>query len=395
MRRAAETSTAALIAAAEGLAPLVSAHRAELVRSRDLPAPLAAALEEAGLTRLWLPRALGGAELSPEDYIRVIEAVGRLDGAVGWCAAVAASNARLAGLLAPEVAASMFGPGRGCLVGSGNPVGAATEIPGGGWRVSGRWSYGSFIRHSAWTIGMCTIRETDGAPRRDEAGRPALLAAIVPTESVRIHDNWDAGGLRASGSHDFEMEGLIAPAERTIPMRGFDAAAPIRGPLDALPFITAFAIGITPVALGVARAAIEALMALAGRKTPSGASAPLGEQPGVQADVARAEAELRSARAFLFDAVGEMWQAAQAGNAREVRLRALVRLACWNALRASKQTVTLMYEAAGGSALDERLPFAACLRDVNAAGQHLAFAQRNLEVFGRVFLGMTPGTERF
>jgi alkylation response protein AidB-like acyl-CoA dehydrogenase len=390
-----ETSATALIAAAEAMAPLVSRRRAELARSHDLPAPLAAALDQAGLTRLWLPRALGGAELPPADYIRVIEAVSRLDGAVGWCAAVAASNARLAGMLAPEVAATMFGPGQGCLVGSGNPVGSAIEIPGGGWRVSGRWSYGSFIRHSAWTLGMCTVRTAAGALRCDDAGRPVLLAAIAPTASVHIHDNWRADGLRATGSHDFEMTTVLVPAERAIAMQGFDTAAPIKGPLDELPFITAFAIGLAPVALGIARAAIEALVALAGHKTPSGASSSLREQPSVQADVARAEAELRAARAFLFDAVGELWDAAVDGRAREIRLRGLVRLACWNAMRASKQAVALMHDAAGGSVLDETLPFAACLRDVHTAGQHLAFAQRNLEVFGRVFLGMEAGTERF
>jgi alkylation response protein AidB-like acyl-CoA dehydrogenase len=395
MKRIDETAATALIAAAEAMAPLASARRRELAASRDLPAPLAAALDREGFTRLWLPRAFGGAELRPADYIRVIETVARLDGAVGWCAAVASTNARLAGALAPEVAAAMFGAGQGCLVGAGNPAGSATELPGGDWLVSGRWSYGSFIRHSAWTLGMCVARTAEGEPRRDEQGRPLLLAAIAPTPEVRIHDTWRADGLRATGSHDFEMEALRVPGERMIVMRGFDPAAPIRRPLDALPFITAFAIGLAPVALGIARAAIDALAELGGRKTPLGAGAPLRELPGAQADVARAEAELRSARAFLLETAGEIWEAAVEGRAREVKIRALARLACWNAMRASRQAARLMHDAAGGSAFDDNLPFAACLRDVEAAGQHLAFAQRHLETFGRVFLGLEPGTERF
>jgi alkylation response protein AidB-like acyl-CoA dehydrogenase len=374
---------ASLLAAAQGLAPLVAEHRAALARERDLPAPLAAALDAAGLTRLWLPRGLGGAELSPADYIRVIEAVGWQDGALGWCAAVAASGARLAGLLAPEVAADMFGPARGALCGSVNPAGTATEVAGG-WRVSGRWSYGSFIRHSAWTLGMCRVAGVAGPPR--------LLAAIAPTAEVRIHDTWDAGGLRATGSHDFEFSDVFVPAERTIALPGFDAPAKIAGRLFDLPFVTAFTIGITPVALGIARRAIAALVDLAAQKIPAGTAAPLREQPGVQMDIARAEAELRAARALLFEAVEDLWAAA---DPREIRLRAGVRLACWNAVRASKHAASLMHDAAGGSALDERLAFAACLRDVTAAGQHLAFAGRNMEAVGRVLLGMEPGTARF
>jgi len=394
MHTPAAMTASSLIAAAEAMAPLVAAHRAELARTRDLPTPLAQALGEAGLTQLWLPRTLGGPELAPEDYIRVIEAVGRLDGAVGWCAAVAASGARLTGMLAPEVAAGMFGLDRGSLCGNGNPVGVASPVPGG-WRVSGRWSYGSFIRHSAWALGVCTIREADGGLRRAADSAPTLIAAVAPTAEVRIHDTWDAGGLRATGSHDFEFLDLFVPTERSFAMPGYDATPRVEGPLYALPFITAFSIGITPVALGVARASIEALVTLAAHKIPAGGTAPLREQASVQDDVARAEAELRAARAFLFDAVGELWEAAQCGDAGGIRRRALVRLACWNAVRASKQAVALMYEAAGGTALDERLPFAACLRDVNAAGQHLAFAQRNVEAVGRVLLGMPPGTARF
>jgi alkylation response protein AidB-like acyl-CoA dehydrogenase len=392
--QAAETEVTALIAAAEALAPLVAEHRAALARGPDLPAPVAAALHAAGLTRLWLPRALGGPELPPADYIQAIEAVARLDGAVGWCAAIASSGARLVGLLAPEVAATMAGPGRGSLSGSVNPAGAATEATGG-WHVSGRWSWGSFIRYSEWTTAMCVVREPDGAPRRDASGAPALLLAMVPTAEVRILNTWDAGGLRATGSHDFEISSILVPVERVVTMDGFDARGKMPGALYDLPFATVFTLGIAPVSLGIARRAIDALVALAGQKTPTGTGALLREQASTQDAVARAEAELRAARAFLFEAVGAFWEAAQRGEARNIHTRALVRLACWQAAQAGKRVSALMYDAAGGTATDERHPFAACLRDANAAGQHIAFAQRNLETAGRVFLGMEAGTARF
>jgi alkylation response protein AidB-like acyl-CoA dehydrogenase len=394
MQRAVETSASALVAAAERLAPLVEAHRTDLATARDLPAPLAAALDAAGLTRLWLPRALGGAELPPEDYIRVIETLARLDGAVGWCAAIASGGSRLVAMLAPEVAATMFGPGRGFLCNVGNPSGSAVEVPGG-WRVTGRWSYASFIRHSAWALGMSIVRGADGAPRLDAAGNPVMLGAFFPTASVVVHDVWNAGGLRATGSHDFEVRDAFVPAERSYPVHGFESTPCVPGPLASLPTITAFAIVITPVALGLAQAAIDALVTLAADKRPPGGTTPLRDLPGVQADVARAVAELRAARAFLFNAVGELWQAAHAGRARDIERRALVRLACWHAMRASKRVVGMMHEAAGAGGLDERFRFAACLRDVHAAGQHLAFAQRHLEVIGRVIMQMPAGTERF
>jgi alkylation response protein AidB-like acyl-CoA dehydrogenase len=384
---------ARLLAAAEALGPLIAEHHETLARARDLPAEIADALRRSGLLAIWVPRGLGGSELSPADYVRVIEAVARQDGAVGWCAAIAASGARLAGALDEATAAELFGPDKTGIAGSVNPVGKAVAVDGG-YRIDGRWSYGSFIRHSVGVLGMCVIHE-NGVPLRDENGAPLFCAAIVPTASVRIHDTWDTGGLRATGSHDFEMTDLLVPSRFVIPLPGFETRPRRPEPLYALPFVTAFTLGITPVPLGIARAVIDALVALACEKRPMGAPGLLRDLPGVQADVARAEALLRSARAFLFEAVADLWAEVSAGTPASLRNRALVRLACWNALQASKQAVTLMSEAAGGAALPESGPFARRLRDVQAAGQHMAFAQRNLEAMGRVLLGMPPGTARF
>ena len=382
-----------LLAAAAALGPVVEQQQTALATARDLPPALAEALRRSGLLGLWVPRGLGGAELSPADYIRVIEAVAYHDGATGWCAAIAASGGRIAGAMAEETAAAFFGPGRTGLAGSVNPTGQVARADGG-WRVNGRWSYGSFIRHSTGIFAMC-VQHEKGAPMRDAAGGPLFCAVVVPTDEVRIHDTWDTGGLRATGSHDFEMTDLFVPADRVVPMPGFEMTPRLPGPLFALPFVAAFTIGITPVPLGIARAAIDALTVLAGAKRPMGTAGLLRDLPGVQADVARAEALLRGARAFLFEAVEALWASISAGGKATLRERALLRLACWNAVQASKQATTLMYEAAGGAALPESGAFVRRLRDVMAAGQHIAFAQRNLEAAGRVLLGMEPGTARF
>lgn len=382
---------APLIAAAEALGPLVDAHRAELARGPDLPDPIARALQDAKLTRLWLPRDMGGSELPPVDYIRVIEAVARHDGAVGWCASIASSASRNAGLLDPLAAREVYASG--FVAGSINPTGGATPAPGG-WRVDGRWSWGSFIRHARYVLVMCVEQDGNGN-KRGPNGAPLLRMAFLPASEVTVLDTWNAGGLRATGSHDFTIENVFVPEARTVALPGFNAPPRRGGGLYLLPFVTTFTLGITPVALGVARASIDALVALASRKTPAGTQSTLREQPGVQADVARAEVLLRSARAFLFDAVGDYWAATQHGDAPSIQQRAIVRMACWNAAQAGKQVVDLMYSAAGGTATDETAPFAAQLRDVHAAGQHIAFANRNMETAGRILLGMDAANPRF
>ena len=389
--RAAEPASS-FIAAAESLGPLVAEHRTALACGPDLPPEIALALERAGLTRLWLPRDLGGAELPPVEYLQVIEAVARHDGAVGWCAAIGSTGTRIAGLLETKPARELFGDS-GFASGSTAPTGGMVP-DGNGWRVNGRWSWGSFIRYSKVTIATC-VEHGGAAPRLTADGAPLLRVAVVPTAQVKILDTWNAGGLRATGSHDFEIENLWVPDERTIALAGFAAKPHHPGALYALPFVTTFALGIASVPLGIARASIDALVALSARKVPAGTQVPLREQPGVQGDVARAETLLRCARAFLFEAVGTLWDTAVSGEKPTMSQRALVRMAIWNAAQAGKAVVELMYSAAGGTATDERAPFAAQLRDVHAASQHLAFATRNMETAGRILLGMEPGTARF
>ena len=73
-----------MIEALQALAPLIAGRRGEFDSERRLPDAIFAALAEAGLFRLWLPQALGGLELSPVDFMRVVEAASALDGSTGW-----------------------------------------------------------------------------------------------------------------------------------------------------------------------------------------------------------------------------------------------------------------------------------------------------------------------
>src|SRR5215475_2635104 len=93
-----------LLATARRLEPMVAALRPQFDQDRQLPRALVDALHAAGLFRMWLPRALGGAELPPLEFLEVIEELSRQDGSVGWCTVIPAGYARLSGALDEEVA---------------------------------------------------------------------------------------------------------------------------------------------------------------------------------------------------------------------------------------------------------------------------------------------------
>jgi len=380
-----------LIEAARALKSEINAVRDELDRQRRLPPALVEAMRSAGLFSLWLPQTLGGPALNIIDFIKIIEELARFDGSVGWCATNAAGYSRLAGYLPSGVAAQIFDGGRSVLAGTLNPTGKAVAVAGG-YRVTGRWAYGSGITHSNWTIGNCIVHDGDG-PRRDGSGTPEVRLMIFPTSRVEIIDTWHVGGLRGTGSHDYRVVDLYVAQDYSFP--GFTPMPTVTGTLYALPMITVSAVTIAAVPLGIARAAIDALIDLAQAKTPMGSAVLLRDKPAVQADLGRAESLLRSARAFLFEAVQELWDEVEGGAPASMRKRALVRLANARAAAASVQVVDLMHRAGGGSSIYESNRLERCFRDVHAATQHIAVATANYEIGGRVLLGLDPGTLRF
>jgi indole-3-acetate monooxygenase len=303
---------------------------------------------------------------------------------------VASVWSRLSGYLPGEVASEIF-TADSRLAGSVNPTGKAVAVPGG-FRVSGRWSYGSLIRHSNWTVGNSIIHDVD-IPRRGADGALDICFMIFPTSEVEIIDNWHVSGLRGTGSCDFQVSDLFVPEERSL--SAFTPTQMQAATLYAMPQITTFAASLPCVSLGIARAAIDAFTELAGGKTPMGSVGRLREKPVAQSDLGRAEAHVRSGRAFLLEAIEEIWDAAAAGRVPTLRQRAIARLAAAKAAEASAQAVDLLHNAAGGTALFESNPLERCFRDVHATTQHIGTQAANFELGGRVLLGLDPGTPRF
>ena len=383
-----------LLAAARRLEPLVAELRDRFDQDRQLPPRLVDELHAANLFRMWLPRAIGGAELPPLAFLAVIEELSRQDGSLGWCAVIPAGYGRLAGALEENVARKIFATGMGVLVGTLNPTGKAVAAPGG-YRVTGRWSYGSFIGYGDWVLGNCITADATG-PRQAGDGGPEFRLCLFPRADVEVFDIWHVGGLRATGSNDFQVTDLFVPERHTIPLVDFQPPPRRPGPLYAVPMTSTFVSCIATVALGIARAAIESLIKIGAEKRTAGSSTVLRDKPMAQADLARAEALLGAGRAYLFGELGTMWEDAVAGRAIELRARAAVRLAACHATQCAIQVVDLMYQSAGGAALFQSGRLERCLRDVHAAGQHIAVnMQANLEPVGRVLFGLPPGMARF
>jgi indole-3-acetate monooxygenase len=370
--------------AAKGLAPQIRASSEEIERSRRLPLPLVEAMAQAGLFRLWIPRTLGGEEADPITLVRVVEEISRIDGAAGWCMAIGGEYGVFGGYLPAAAAREIYGSDPHVrTAGAFRPFGDAVAVDGG-YRVKGRWPLGSGCQHSSWIVGGCRILDGE-QPRLRPNGSPVTRILFFPAADCEILDTWHSIGLRGTGSHDYAVADVFVPAARSLSFRD----PPVEpGPLYAIPTIALFATVLAAVPLGIARHAIDIVRDLARTKIASRSRRSLNEDATMQANLGIAEAALRSARAFLYEALGDAWQVVSAGQVLGIEQRAMLWLASTHTATAAKQAAELMFTAGGSASPYTSGGVERCVRDIHAAGQHVTLAPPNYQMAGQAFLDL-------
>jgi alkylation response protein AidB-like acyl-CoA dehydrogenase len=381
------TSSPPELDAVRRFAPEIADRSREFEALRRLPADLAARLAEAGLFRMSIAEAYGGAERHPLEVVRVIEEVSRADGSVGWCVMIGQTMALLSGVMPEGSARLIYGNDRNVITGGATAPTGKAVARNGGYVVDGRWQWGSGTQNCQWICGVTIVLE-EGRPRQTAGGEPEMRLMIFPAREVEILDTWDASGLGGSGSHDFQVRQVFVPAERALI---WPVGTPtIERPLYYFPFFGMFAVCVCSVSLGIARRALDEFVALAGTKTAAWERRPLSQQARVQIAVAEAEVALRSARALLFETVESAWEVASALKPPSTALRRDLRLAAANVAWQAVKAVELVYHAAGGSAVHSSNPLQRCFRDVNVVTQHIMVNSAMYETTGRLFLNEGP-----
>ena len=366
------------------LAPLVAEQREAMERDRRLTRPVFQAIAEAGLLRLWLPRAFGGWELSPPDFMAVVEAAAALDGSIGWVVGNGGGMSRAAGYLPEAVARSWFERADAFVVATNGAVGEAVPVDGG-YRVSGRWPFASGIHHAS--LVATASRVADGS------GQGPVLYCYVPAEHAEIIDNWRVSGLRATGSCDYTLSNVFVPTEHTHDMQQPPATQP--GVLYRWPSRSAFSTTVAVVPLGIARAVLDPFEGELAQRTRTGTTAALRDRELIQSEIGRAEVLHAAARALLISAMNEMTAAIDADEARLVRARVMYRSACTHAAETAIRVAEIVSAAAGAASIWEEHPLERQVRDVHAAAKHVGMAPNIHVVAGRICLGLEPGTLGF
>ena len=386
MSASAAPALSSLLDRVRAIEPVLRASADEGETVRRLPDAAFRAMRDQGLYNILRPQAFGGMETDPVTAYQVFEEVSRIESAAGWCLQLSSGAEMFGAWFSDEGAQESFGQPGAALAGSFGPVRKAVPVEGG-YRVTGQSTFISGAHHATCIIGLAHIYDHDAAPRLLENGAPVALLTVCPLRDVTIVDTWHTLGMRGTGSHDVLLQDLFVPDRRAAffgPLQQPGSA--YRGPLYRMTlWITVSALSTVP--LGIARAALDDLLSLAG-KAPAYTMKTLRDRSIVQAALGEGEATLGAARAYLYEALREAWKWVLAGNIIDMQRKMKLQMAATHAVVASAKVVDLVHAAAGASGIREEQRFERHFRDIHTITQHAFVSAARYESAGQHFLGV-------
>ncbi len=377
-----ELSGRGLVERARALAPLIARDADEIERTRRLTPAVTAALIENGLYRALLPRSFGGAEAPLDIFMQMQEEIAKVDASTAWCLGQCSVCAMTAAYLHPDVANEIFNTPPGILA-WGAVAHEVTAVPGG-YQATARWDFASGSRQASWLGAHVRVVEADGTTRKKKDGSPEIHTILFPIGSATMYDVWDVIGLKGTGTDSYSVENLLVP-ERFATLRDDPSAVREKGPLYKLSTNMVFGMGFAATSVGVARATLDAAIALARSKLPQGLSA-MRENSAVQGLIGRTEANLRAARAYLYATAAETWRDLERGEPITERHRIALRIAATWTIHQSASVVDAAYHMAGATAVFAANPFERRFRDMHAIAQQIQARDTHYEDAGKAIL---------
>ncbi|TFV38943.1 acyl-CoA dehydrogenase [Bradyrhizobium niftali] len=372
-----------LVERARALAPLIAGDADEIERTRRLTPDVVAALIENGLYRALLPQSLGGAEVPIDAFMQMLEEIAKADASTAWCLGQCGVCAMIAASLDHDTAHEIFNTQPGIL--AWGAIAHEARAVEDGYRVTARWDFASGSRQASWLGAHVRIVGADGVPRKNADGSPEVRTILFPVTSAVLHDVWQAIGLAGTGTDSYEVSDLFIP-ERFTAFRDVPSALRERGPLYRIGTGSTFSLGFAAVSLGVARATLDAGIALARAKHQSLAASTMRDNQAVQGLIGRTEGDLRAARTYLYATASAMWRDLSATGEFSAAHRSAVRLAATWTIHQSARVVDAAYHMAGATAVFRSNPFERRFRDMHAIAQQIQARDTHYEDVGKAIL---------
>jgi alkylation response protein AidB-like acyl-CoA dehydrogenase len=371
------------------LAPLIRAEAPGAEAARRMSPQVMSAIVDAGLLRMWVPRAYGGLQMEPNASLDVIEELARIDPSTGWVVSNCVFISTIPQFLpAAEVEAILSDPGA-VTCGSFVPPGTA-RAAADGYVVNGNWSFGSASHYATSLVVLALLTDDDGLVLGPD-GAPVSVVAYLDPGDVTLLDTWHTLGMRATGSTNFTATDVAVPRERAYVLGPWESTeGPFADPLYRMGIIMD-AVRIARVGVGIAQGALDAFVALATEKTPAYTATLTADRATVQERLARAQALVQAGRHSLRATVAEGWDAVQEGGRITGSSCVPMGLAAAFALDAAARAVDLLHEAAGSTAFRDECPLQQRFRDIQTLRQNAITSWSRYEDLGKMLLGRPSG----
>ena len=363
----------------EDLLTLIAERRDNFQINKKIDRDVSDMMKAVGIYRILVAKRFGGDEMTLSDFLRKVERIAAVDGSAGWVASFGVAAIYLSALPLATLD-ELYANGPDIAFAGGNlPSQQAFRTEGGGLRINGRWSWGSGCS-GADVIGL-------GIEIHDPEKGVLPLMGLVPRSKVVIEENWNVSGMRGTGSFDVRVDNQVIPESWTF-ARG--APSSLDEPLYRYPVMAVSAMALSVVNLGIARGAIDELVGMATGRTSLTGGVSFANRPSVQIEVAKAEALLRSARAYFFETCDEGYARCVAGDSFDDHDLAMLRLAGTNAAHSAFEVVRRIYTIAGTTGIYQGTRINQAMLDAMVIPQHAFIGDTTWQVYGASILGVPP-----
>lgn len=368
----------------DSLVPLMQQQRRQADEDCWIGDEVSEKLNDADIYRLLAPKRYGGLEYNLQDTLTILTRIAEGSASAAWVAGIHNAAIWIAGLCSVACQEEVFSGDKPTVVsGTLAPMGRLTTVDGG-YRLTGRWNFGSGVLDATWILLGC--------PRID--GDEGDLFALAPMSDVTIHKNWDVMGLAATGSHGVAANDIFIPEYRFFdPLAGAAGNYPSEYAKDVPLFRSAFLPVISAVlvcpALGAAKTMLATFLDQVPRKSVTytiytkQAESVITQSRLAEAALLIDEAQFHQDR--LAKDIDE-WAAGTEYMPHELRVRN--RADIGRALDLCREAANLIFSLGGGAGLALGNPLQGLFRDIHAANSHpLQMATVQYEIYGRMLLG--------
>jgi len=388
------TDLAVLLDRAEKLVPMLKERAVETEQLGRLPDDVMGALTNAEFTRIYTPAIFGGLQLDWGAHCHVAEELARGCGASAWIVAVVLSHPWMVARFCQKAQYDVFEGAADEIIASAFAGKSEMKKVRGGYTISGTWAFASGIHHAGWCIvGAPVIETTDEVPNV----RPPYRMALLKAGQYSVIDDWQAEGLRGTGSNSVTITEQFVPDHLTIKSDDMTQASPGGAKLhdsyiyevEFVPYLESSFLG--PL-IGSAKAALEEYLAITKSRRGREFGERVAEQEGVQVRVAESVMDIKVADRMIKHVLQGLHQDGAAGRIISGERWVLQRLTFSYAARLAVRAIDRLVSMMGAEGQIGHNPVQRHYRDIRAIAAHTSLIWDRAAVpAGKWVLGLPTG----